>query len=161
MNKIWWIVIVVVVAVGAWWVYSNKIKVPSLPGFGGLNKSSPSPVARVTAKPVAKKSTTPAPTPTKIYSDVVKEYEGRRIQFDERCQVVPQSPTYKNGTSIMLDNRSASARTVMVGAAKYDLVAYGYRVVTLSSPSLPKELSLVCGSSGNVGKVLLQAQILQ
>ena len=158
MNKIWLVVVLVVVGVGAWWMYSKNL--PSLPGFGDLNQSnvSPSPVAGATAKPAAKKSVTPLP---KSYSDAVKEYEGRRIQFDERCQVVPQSPTYKNGTSIMLDNRSASSRTVAVGGTKYDLVAYGYRVITLSSSSLPKELAVSCGSSGNVGKILLQAQILQ
>lgn len=120
--------------------------------------TSPSPVAETTAKPVKKGATT---APTKSYSDAVKEYEGRRIQFDERCQVVPQSPTYKNGTSVMLDNRSASARTVMVGGTKYDLSAFGYKVITLSGSGLPKELAVSCGSSGNVGRILLQAQILQ
>jgi hypothetical protein len=128
----------------------------------GVETTSPSPVkGTVVPKPGFIIKKTPAPTPAKSYSDTVKEYEGRRIQFDERCQVVPQSPTYKNGTSIMLDNRSASARSVMVGGTKYDLTAYGYKIVTLSSLSLPKELAVSCGSSGNVGKILLQAQILQ
>ena len=156
MNKTWWIVLVIVV-VGAWLAYSNKM--PSLPGLVGQNQLSPSPVAGTAAKPVVKKST--VPVSTKNYTELVKEYEGRRIQFDDRCQTTPQNPTYKNGTSILLDNRSASIRTVVVGGTKYDLVAYGYRVVTLSSSSLPKELLLSCGSSGNVGKILLQAQILQ
>ena len=96
-----------------------------------------------------------------VTAPVWLEFEGRRIQFDERCQVTPQNPTYKNGTSIMLDNRSANARTVVVGGTKYDLTAYGFRIVTLSSSSVPKELAVSCGSSGNVGKILLQAQILQ
>ena len=158
MNKIWWVVLVVVV-VGAWLVYSNRL--PSLPGLVDQNQlsPSPSPVAGTAAKSVAKNNA--IPTSTKSYTELVKEYEGKRIQFDDRCQVVPQSPTYKNGTSVLLDNRSASARSVMVGGTKYDLVAYGYRIVTLSSPSLPKELAVSCGSSGNVGKILLQAQILQ
>lgn len=164
MNKIWLTVVLVVVVVGTWWVYSNKT---NLSDYVYMNQNqtnySPSPVAGTATKPVGKKSTVPAfvPASTKSYSEFVKEYEGRRIQFDERCQVIPQNPTYKNGTSILLDNRSASVRTVMVGGMKYDLVAYGYRVVTLSSPSLPKELSLSCGSAGNVGVILLQAQILQ
>jgi len=160
VNKIWWVVLVVIV-IGAWWAYSNKVpSLSSLPGLGGLNQSSPTPVAGTTAKSVAKKSTA-TPAPSGNYTALVKEYEGRRIQFDERCQVTPQSPTYKNGTSVMLDNRSASARAIMVGGTKYDLIAYGYRIVTLSSPSLPKEMAVSCGSSGNVGKILLQAQILQ
>ncbi len=122
---------------------------------------SPSPVAGAVVKPVAKKAGSTTPTSTKSYTELVKEYEGRRIQFDDRCQVTPQSSTYKNGTSVMLDNRSASPRTVMVGGVKYDFVAYGYRVVTLSNSSLPKELAVSCGSSGDVGRILLQAQILQ
>ena len=159
MNKTWWLVFAVVVVLGGWWAYSGKA--PSLSDVGLQNPygASPSPASGTTVKPVAKQST--APVSAKSYSDAVKEYEGRRIQFDERCQVVPQNPTYKNGTSIMLDNRSASARSVMVGGTKYDLSVYGYRIVTLSSPNLPKELAVSCGSSGNVGKILLQAQILQ
>ncbi len=151
----------VVVVVGAWWAYSDKV--PSFPDLGNQNQSgaSPSPVAGAVTKPVAKKTGSAVPVSTKSYTELVKEYEGRRIQFDERCQVTPQNPTYKNGTSILLDNRSASARSVMVGGTKYDLVAYGYRIITLSSSSLPKELAVSCGSSGNVGTVLLQAQILQ
>lgn len=159
MNKTWWVVVVVVIVVGAWWAYFGKAPSLSDPGLQNQYGASPSPVVGSGVKPVAKKST--APVSAKSYSDAVKEYEGRRIQFDERCQVVPQNPTYKNGTSIMLDNRSAGARSVMVGGTKYDLSAYGYRIITLSSSSLPKELAVSCGSSGNVGKILLQAQILQ
>ena len=158
MNKIWLVVVLVVVGVGAWWAYSNKM--PSLSGLVGQNQLSPSPVAGTVSKSVAKKGTA-TPTPSGNYTQLVKQYEGKRIQFDERCQVTPKDPTYKNGTSIMLDNRSATPRTVMVGGTKYDLVSYGYRIVTLSSSSLPKELAVSCGSSGNVGKILLQAQILQ
>jgi len=151
-------VLVVILVIGAWWAYSNKT---SLPGYETQNpaSSSPSPTAKTVAKPAVKKIT--APVAAKSYSDAVKEYEGRRIQFDDRCQVTPQNPTYKNGTVVMLDNRSASIRTVVVGGIKYDLGAYDYKIVTLSSSSLPKELVVTCGSSGNVGKILLQATILQ
>lgn len=164
-KKYLWILAAVVVVGGAYFMKWNGTDQnlagenvsPNSGLVAGPVKGS---VAGSVVKPVVKKSTA-IPTPSGNYTALVKEYEGRRIQFDERCQITPQSPTYKNGTSIMLDNRSASVRTVMVGATKYDLVAYGYRVVTLSSSSLPKELAVSCGSSGNVGKVLLQAQILQ
>ena len=149
---------VVVVIIGAWWAYSGKAPSLSDLGIQGQYSASPSPVAGVVKKPVAKQST--APTSTQNYTQLVKQYEGKRIQFDERCQAFPQSPTYKNGTSIMIDNRSASARSVTVGDTKYNLSAYGYKIITLSSSSLPKELFLSCGSAVNVGKILLQAQIL-
>ena len=61
----------------------------------------------------------------------------------------------------MLDNRSGDARTITLAGTKYQLSGYGYALVTLSSQSLPKEMLLSCGSAVNVGKILLQAQILQ
>lgn len=162
-GKYLWILVGVVVVVGVYLTRMRGDWTSQVSQYVGIVTASPSPssVAGATVKPVAKKSVATPPVSAKSYGDAVKEYEGRRIQFDERCQVTPQNPTYKNGTIVMLDNRSASAKTVMVGGTKYDLGAYGYRIVTLSSPSLPKELTVSCGSSGNVGKILLQAQILQ
>lgn len=161
MGKYLWMLVGVAVVAAVYFMGGKWVG--QVGKYVGVETTSPNPssVAGVAAKPVAKKTGSTTPTSTKSYTEFVKEYEGRRIQFDERCQVTPQNPTYKNGTSIMLDNRSASARTFMVGGTRYDLVAYGYRVITLSSSSLPKELAVSCGSSGNVGKILLQAQILQ
>ncbi len=159
-GKYLWILAAVVVVVGLYFMRGNPV-VQNLGGGNNLYPSSSS-VPGAVVKPVVKKpGVTTTPVYTKSYGDAVKEYAGRVIQFDERCQVTPQGPTYKNGTRIMLDNRSASARTVMIGTTKYDLGAYGFRIVTLSSPNLPKELAVSCGSSGNVGNILLQAQILQ
>ena len=81
MNKIWWTVLVVVVVLGAWWAYSGKA--PSLSDVGLQNPygASPSPASGTTVKPVAKQST--APVSTQTYTQLVKEYDGRRIQFDQ------------------------------------------------------------------------------
>jgi len=160
MNKklFWLVVIVVFIAIG-YYFFGGK-RAGQYFGIEGVSPS-PSTAAGTASNPVAKKAGSTTPVSSKSYTELVMEYEGRRIQFDDRCQVVPKDPTFKNGTSIMLDNRSSIARTVVVGGVKYDLVAYGYRVITLSSSSLPKELAISCGSSGNVGKILLQAQILQ
>ncbi|KKR02672.1 MAG: hypothetical protein UT29_C0001G0152 [Candidatus Yanofskybacteria bacterium GW2011_GWA1_39_13] len=156
MGKYSWIVVGVVVLVaiyfmgGDWMGKKTGDEVVSL---------SPSPSSKVVAKTVTK--TSPTPTSTKSYTELVKEYEGRRIQFDQYCQATPKDITYKNGTSIMLDNRSGDARTITLADAKYQLSGYGYAVVTLSSQSLPKEMLLSCGAGINVGRILLQAQILQ
>lgn len=159
MGKYLWIVVGVVVLVaiyfmgGDWMGKNTGDEATSL---------SPSPSSKTVAKTVVK--TSPAPTSTKSYTELVKEYEGRRIQFDNNCLITPlrsEGLTYKAGTSIMLDNRSASARTISVGETKYSLVSYGYKIVTLSGSNLPRELLLNCDSSGTVGKILLQAQILQ
>ncbi len=157
-GKYLWILIGLVVVVAIYLGSGEKAGQNTV-----INTKSPSPSSSpsksTSVKPSVKGS--PAPTPSQSYTELVKQYEGKRIQFDERCQAVPNSLTFKNGDLIMLDNRSASAKTVSIGGTKYDLVAYGYRIVTLSSPNLPKELAVGCGSSGNTGKILLQAQILQ
>ena len=134
--------------------------------FAGVYTGSPaSDYAKpsATVVPAKKPTTTTAANPTsgKSYSDLVKEYSGRLIQFDQRCQSFPNNVTYKNGTSILLDNRSDLARDITIGGTKYSLAGYGYQVVTLSSSSLPKEMGVSCGSQGNVGKILLQALISQ
>src|SRR3989344_2573050 len=120
-----------------------------------------SPSSSPAAKAPAKKGVAASPAPARPYGDLVKEYEGRRIQFDQRCQVVPNNATYKNGSSVMLDNRSSNPVTVKVGTTSYSLMGYGYQVINLSSTSLPKELAVSCGSAGNVGKILLQANLNQ
>jgi hypothetical protein len=161
MGKNIWVLVALVVIVAVYFTGGKWLDKYS----GVVGTTSPSPSSSsssapgTTVKPVVGKS--PAPVSNKSYTELVKEYVGRIIQFDDRCQINPKDPKFKNGTSIMLDNRSAIARTVTVGTAKYDLAGYGYKLITLSSPSLPKELNITCGSSGNVGKILLQATILQ
>lgn len=92
------------------------------------------------------------------YSAAVKQYEGKRIQFDMYCQAIPTSLVFKNGTSVMLDNRSGDARTIKIGNTSYYLAGYGWKIVTLSvaSSQLPATLWINCGSAVNVSKILLQ-----
>ncbi|MDO8495999.1 MAG: hypothetical protein Q7S43_00920 [bacterium] len=92
----------------------------------------------------------------KTYNQLLKDFTGRRVQFDARCQAIPNDLTYKNGTQIMFDNRSGDARWISVGGAEYYLSGYGYKILTLSSKSLPKNLYINCGSAVNVGQILLQ-----
>ena len=92
----------------------------------------------------------------KTYNQLVKDFNGRRIQFDARCQAIPSNVTYKNGTQVMFDNRSGDARWISVGGAEYYLSGYGYKILTLSSKTLPKTLYLNCGSAVNVGQILIQ-----
>ena len=126
--------------------------------------SSPTPVA--TASPAKSSSSSvkksgDAATSPKIYGDLIKEYDGRRIQFDINCQAIPNSLTFKNGTSIMLDNRSGDPRTIFIGQSKYPLLGYGYKIITLSSSEVPKDLLISCEGAVNIGNILLQANILR
>lgn len=92
----------------------------------------------------------------RTYTDLVAQYEGRRIQFDINCQAVPGQLTFKNGTKIMIDNRSGDPRSVKIGNQQYNLKGYGYQIITLSSSSLPSTLMINCGAAVNSGQILLQ-----
>lgn len=93
---------------------------------------------------------------TQTYTNLVKEYEGKRIQFDIGCQANPGQATFKTGTKVMFDNRSGDPRIITIGGVQYSFAGYGYKILTLSSPSLPKTILLSCGAAVNVGQILLQ-----
>lgn len=153
------VVIAVIAAVGYF-----KVRSKSLPyvSYQGINSPSPSSSpAKTVYKPKAKAapvSNSDAGTPM-AYTEIVKQYADARIQFDDNCQATPKAPTYKNNSNILLDNRSSSARTISVNGVKYQLGSYGYKVINLSSTTLPREISVDCGVSHNVGRILLQAKI--
>ena len=90
------------------------------------------------------------------YEDVVKEFGGRRIQFDAMCQAIPNSFTVKSGTQVMFDNRSGDARWFTLNGFGYHLNGYSFTTVTLSSKKLPLNVVIDCGSAQNVAQILLQ-----
>lgn len=90
------------------------------------------------------------------YTQLVKDYEGRRIQFDMTCQAIPPSTTYKNNTKIMFDNRSGDARIITIGGVKYNFPGYGYKILNISGSKLPAKVSFNCGAAVNVGSILIQ-----
>ncbi len=89
------------------------------------------------------------------YAQALETYKDRRIQFDKACQATPNNVTYKNGTKIMLDNRAGVARTININGA-VSLPAYGFKIVTLSSSTLPKTILVDCGTGQNVATILIQ-----
>lgn len=133
-------------------------------GAGSPSASaSPSPSSEVsgspTAKPTVKRTPTPAPAGSSMpqsYSDAVKAHEGRRLQFDARCQVSITKIVVKNGQTIMLDNRSGDPRTVVVGSTQYQLAGYGWRIVTMSSKTLPATVVVDCGAAQNVAQIVIE-----
>ena len=150
-RKLIWIVVLILAAVLSVVMLMNgrdQYVVQPMPS------PTPTPVA---VKPAIKKppisGTAQQP---QAYSEVVKQYVGRQIQFDVNCQAIPTQTTFKNGTVIMFDNRSGDARTIKIGDVSYSFSGYGYKILTLSSPTLPKTLNLNCGSAVNVGSILIQ-----
>jgi len=99
------------------------------------------------------KTNTVLPKPTISYDQALAKYA--RIQFDKNCQAIPNKVTFRNNTTIMLDNRTAVPLTIKIGGTYY-LKAYGFKIVTLSSNKLPEYLLVDCNNSQNVATVLLQ-----
>ena len=162
MNKSWTIVIVIAVIVGAiWWFNGGGSNVALSPD------ASTSPTALgATKTPAGYKATpstssTPIPvvTSTLSYSQLVAQYGSNRIQFNQDCQASPSSMVLKNSTGILLDNRSNKTQVISLNGSSYTLVPYGYRVVTVSSSTLPKVLGVSCNGSVNTGTINLQANI--
>ncbi|OGN28111.1 MAG: hypothetical protein A2941_00060 [Candidatus Yanofskybacteria bacterium RIFCSPLOWO2_01_FULL_49_17] len=163
MNKILWIVVIVLVAIGGYYLLRSN---GSLGGPSTVeNGSSPSPSASVKSGSSSKpKTATPTPSAgatatSKTYTQLVAEYVNRTIQFNSSCQATPATFVLKNNTSVLLDNRANVARTITVDGKAYALGAYGYQVVTLYSPTLPHTVGINCGSSVNVSSILLEANI--
>ena len=90
-----------------------------------------------------------------LYGDALALYKEKRIQLNDKCQASPNVSTYGNNTSIMIDNRSAVKRSVVLGSS-FTIPAYGFKIVSLSSKDLPKTLLLDCDESQNVATVLIQ-----
>src|SRR3989344_6282499 len=86
------------------------------------------------------------------YTQALAEYKDARVQLSSKCEAFPNNVTYKNGTSIMLDNRSAYNRAVILGTA-YKIGAYDFKIIKLSSPVLPAMWLLDCDQSQNVASV--------
>lgn len=90
------------------------------------------------------------------YTQLVKEYEGRRIQFDMMCQATLPNTTVKNNTRVMFDNRSGDARVITIGGVQYNFPGYGYKILNISGAKLPARVSFDCGAAVNVGSILIQ-----
>ncbi len=90
------------------------------------------------------------------YTQAVKEYQGRIVQFDAMCQAHPNNFTVKNGTAVMFDNRSGDGRWFSLNNFGYYLKGYGFTVITLSSRKLPLTVVVDCGSAQNVAQILIQ-----
>lgn len=147
-KKLLSVAVGVVVVAGLLWLVAGG------PG-NGIMGVSPSPSGSQAPIVTSGMGAKPGSAMPKSYSDAIKRYEGNRFQFDQYCQTDPNSSSYKNGATVMLDNRSGDARTISIGGVKYNLAGYGWRIVTLSSSKLPTTLYINCGTAVNVAKIQL------
>ncbi len=92
------------------------------------------------------------------YAAALAKYGTARIQFNSTCQATPNNVTYKDGQSIMLDNRSATARTLHIGSmGNVSIKAWGFKIIKLSAGGIyPNVVMVDCGVSQNVATITIQ-----
>ena len=91
------------------------------------------------------------------YQTALETYKDKRIQFNQNCEAFPSETTYKNGTTLMIDNRSP--RTLRLKfLTSISVSPYSFKIVKLSTPesTLPRAVFVDCGDSENVATILLQ-----
>lgn len=165
-GKTLWVAVVIVAVLLVWWLIRSggipesgtgqPTESPAAGTISGPRGGSP---ARQTGGAIP--GSTPVALNPQAYSQLVSQYEGRRIEFDESCQMRPNDATFKNGTVVMFDNRSPQAKTIKIGNQTYSLQAYGYRFLTMNSQTVPLSLKVGCDNVPDVGRLLLQANILE
>ncbi|MEI6022423.1 MAG: hypothetical protein WCQ32_01090 [bacterium] len=87
------------------------------------------------------------------YTPTVEQYFNNRIQFGNACQAMPTTSTYKVGTDILLDNRSADAATIVIGGQTYKLGSYGFQVAHLTTEGT---FLVDCNNQQNVTTIVVQ-----
>ena len=91
------------------------------------------------------------------YTQAVTLYKDRIIQFDQNCVAFPNQVAFKQGATIMLDNRSNKQRTISLDSQRYSFAPYGFKIVTLSTTAtLPHTILIDCGTGQNNGSIILQ-----
>lgn len=152
---------ILVVVVLGWFVvsiFSKPIEEVETPTTQVATSSVPA--VKAPATTTTKAPVTVGDKPVSLsYQNALEFYkEGKRLQItgsDTFCQVTPNNVMYKNGTSIMIDNRSPLSHTIKIGTT-YTIEGYGFRIIKLSSTSLPATLVMDCDKQQNIAKILLQ-----
>lgn len=148
----WWVVGGAVVIIAAiWFIMMGRSSTPSSTPSAQTPDTSVSPTPATATPPVVK-----APPSTAAYEAALKKYASSRIQFQPSCQIVPNSVTYRSPATIMLDNRSADTANITIGTTAYTVGPWNYKIVTLSSSTLPKTDYVSCNAAKNSGTILLQ-----
>ncbi len=111
-------------------------------------------VAKPTRRSPSTKQTAPA-VKKMTYAEALVKYKDFRLQFDTECRAVPNNVTYKDGTEIMIDNRSGANRNFVVGSL-FTVAPYDFKIVKVSSNVLPYTYLVDCGDKQNVATILLQ-----
>jgi hypothetical protein len=95
------------------------------------------------------------PLETISYGEALVIYKDFSIQFDTACQANPNNVVYRNGTNIMIDNRSPFTRTIKIGSV-YTVEPYGFKIIKISSTFWPVKWIVSCDKSQDVATIIIQ-----
>jgi hypothetical protein len=159
------VVAVLVLAAIGYAVYRTQQMAEPMPSDTAMNTNEPASttteatVDEVGFAPEAKKPAAPAATAKLTYQQTVEKFAGRRIQFDS-CTTPQRQFTFKSGTQIMLDGKSADPQEIRIDKQVIRLDGYGYKLVTLRNTTLPHTITVDCTTAGqpayNVTTIVLQ-----
>lgn len=155
-STLWMVVAVIVIILVVLLMVrakNSKMDGSDINNYGDMSQVQVEGTEDTTVETTPVLTTTPAVSLS--YQQALIKYKDRRIQLDKNCQAFPNNVTYKNGTSIMIDNRAGVARTLNINGP-VSIKAYGFKIVTLSSSTLPKTILVDCGAGQNVATILLQ-----
>ena len=147
-NKNLWIglaVVVVVVFLGWWFMNQSSVPVPAV-NTGVVTPTEDTSVGSVNVG---------SPAVSISYANALVTYKNARLQLDTTCQGSPDNMTFKNNALLMVDNRAPVARTVHIGSV-FGIKAYGFKIIKLSSATLPTTWKVDCDSSQNVSTILIE-----
>lgn len=141
------IVVALVVLLGVYWMYQGSPSIaPEVNNTQTASEDNP-----VNETPAS------SPAASLSYANALITYADRRLQFDSACVATPNNVTYKNGTDIMLDNRSKTSRTISVNGQVYTIRAWGFRIIDLTTTkTLPQTMLVDCGNGQNQATIILQ-----
>jgi hypothetical protein len=158
-NKVWyWVIAIVAVAL----IVIFAVRAQKGADLAGDDMANGDDSALVATEDISEGSanlpaTSGVAPVTMSYQTALSTYANRRLQFDKNCQATPNTVTYKSNTNIMLDNRSPESRTIRLGGlGNVTVKGYGFKIVNLTTATLPVTLSIDCGASQNVATVLMQ-----
>lgn len=139
-----WISVVVIIALGILILVLNKPKEEKVVETPNVEEKSTTETKKTT-------TTTTGSQPVSLsYSQALTKYANSRIQINDSCQLKPSSIVYKVGTSVMLDNRSSSTKSLLFNGTRLSIAGYGFKVVTLNTA---KTFQVDCGSYQNVATI--------
>jgi Tfp pilus assembly protein PilX len=157
---IWVVVALIVIGIIVFFAMNKKdddarLSTNDQTAMDAADRSDPDGEEDVSEGSISASNGSASPQVTLSYQQALVKYKDARIQLDKTCQASPDKMTFKDGTTIMIDNRAPVARTVKVGST-FSIKAYGFKLVKLTSGTVPTTWYVDCDGSQNVSTILIQ-----